>query len=106
MLYPLQSIAFVASKALYPVLSAHQHEPDRQRAFYLQSVSFVALITAPLMGGLVALRDPFIALALGGKWSGVAPLLVWLAPVGFVLSVLSTAPAVFMVKAAPAGCWD
>ncbi len=98
MLYPLQSIAFVASKALYPVLSAHQGDPDKQRASYLQSVSFVALITAPLMGGLVALREPFIAVALGHKWASVAPLLVWLAPVGFVQAVLSTAPAVFMVK--------
>ncbi|GAB7522861.1 lipopolysaccharide biosynthesis protein [Paraburkholderia sp. 2C] len=98
MLYPLQSIAFVASKALYPVLSAQQTEPDKQRASYLQSVSFVALITAPLMGGLVALREPFIAVALGPKWASVATLLVWLAPVGFVQSVLSTAPAVFMVK--------
>ena len=98
MLYPLQNIALVASKALYPVLSANQHDPDKQRATYLQSVSFVALITAPLMGGLVALREPFIAVALGEKWASVAPLLVWLAPVGFVQSVLSTAPAVFMVK--------
>jgi O-antigen/teichoic acid export membrane protein len=98
MLYPLQSIAYVASKALYPVLSANQTDPDKQRESYLQSVSFVALITAPLMGGLVALREPFIAVALGSKWASVAPLLIWLAPVGFVQSVLSTAPAVFMVK--------
>ncbi|CAM2141925.1 teichuronic acid exporter [Pararobbsia alpina] len=98
MLYPLQSIAFVASKALYPVLSANQHDPDKQRSTWLGSVSFVALITAPLMGGLVALREPFIAVALGSKWASVAPLLVWLAPVGFLQSVLSTAPAVFMVK--------
>jgi O-antigen/teichoic acid export membrane protein len=98
MLYPLQSIAYVAAKALYPVLSANQTDPDKQRTSYLQSVSFVALITAPLMGGLVALREPFIAVALGPRWASVAPLLVWLAPVGFVQSVLSTAPAVFMVK--------
>jgi O-antigen/teichoic acid export membrane protein len=98
MLYPLQSIAMVAAKALYPVLSANQTDAARLRSTYLQSVSFVALITAPLMGGLVALREPFIEVALGHKWASVAPLLVWLAPVGFVQSVLSTAPAVFMVK--------
>jgi len=98
MLYPLQSIALVASKALYPVMSAHQTDPVALRGKYLQSVSFVALITAPLMGGLMALRVPFVAVALGAKWSGVAALLLWLAPVGFVQSVLSTAPAVFMVK--------
>jgi len=98
MLYPLQSIALVASKALYPVMSVHQADPVALRNKYLQSVSFVALITAPLMGGLMALRVPFVAVALGAKWSGVAALLLWLAPVGFVQSVLSTAPAVFMVK--------
>jgi len=46
----------------------------------------------------MALRVPFVAVALGSKWSGVAALLLWLAPVGFVQSVMSTAPAVFMVK--------
>ncbi|GAB3627446.1 Teichuronic acid biosynthesis protein TuaB [Pandoraea terrae] len=98
MLYPLQSIAQVASKALYPVLSTCQSDLDRQRTAYLQSVSFVALITAPLMGGLVALREPFVMFALGGKWLGVASLLLWLAPVGFVQSLLSATPAVFMAK--------
>jgi O-antigen/teichoic acid export membrane protein len=98
MLYPLQSIALVASKALYPVMSAHQADPVALREKYLQSVSFVALITAPMMGGLMALRVPFVAVALGSKWSGVAALLLWLAPVGFMQSVMSTAPAVFMVK--------
>jgi len=98
MLYPLQNVSLVASKALYPVLSSHDGDAEKLRSTWLQSTSFVALITATLMGGLMALREPFIAITLGRQWGEVGQLLLWLAPVGFVQSVLSTAPAVFMVK--------
>jgi O-antigen/teichoic acid export membrane protein len=98
MLYPLQNVSLVASKALYPVLSGHQGDADKLSSTWLRSTSFVALVTATLMGGLMALREPFIAIALGKRWGEVAQLLVWLAPVGFVQAVLSTVPAVFMVK--------
>jgi O-antigen/teichoic acid export membrane protein len=98
MLYPVQNVSMVASKALYPVLSGHQGDAAQLSATWLRSTSVVALIAAALMGGLSALREPFVAVALGNRWGEVAQLLLWLAPVGFVQSVLSTAPAVFMVK--------
>lgn len=98
MLYPLQNISLVASKSLYPVLAMQQGEPQRLAATWLSSTSFVGLLTATLMGGLMALREPFVAVALGPRWGDVAQLLLWLAPVGFVQSLLSTAPAAFMVK--------
>jgi len=98
MLYPLQNVSLVASKSLYPVLAIQQNEPQRLAATWLSSTSFVGLLTATLMGGLMALRVPFVAVALGPRWEEVGQLLLWLAPVGFVQSVLSTAPAAFMVK--------
>jgi O-antigen/teichoic acid export membrane protein len=98
MLYPVQNVSMVASKALYPVLSGHQGDAAQLSATWLRSTSVVALIAAALMGGLSALREPFVAVALGIRWGEVAQLLLWLAPVGFVQSVLSTVPAVFMVK--------
>ena len=98
MLYPLQNVSLVASKSLYPVLAMQQGEPQRLAATWLSSTSFVGLLTATLMGGLMALREPFVAVALGPRWGDVAHLLLWLAPVGFVQSLLSTAPAAFMVK--------
>jgi PST family polysaccharide transporter len=98
MLYPLQNVSLVASRSLYPVLAMQQAEPQRLSATWLSSTSFVALLTATLMGGLMALREPFVAVALGPRWGEVAHLLLWLAPVGFMQSVLSTAPAAFMVK--------
>ncbi|CDY73902.1 GumJ protein [Caballeronia glathei] len=98
MLSPLQNVSLIASKALYPVLSTHQADPERLGATWLESTSFVALITATLMGGLIALCEPFVTVALGQRWGEVARLLPWLAPVGFVQSVLSTAPVIFMVK--------
>ena len=98
MLYPLQNVSLVASRSLYPVLAVQQGEPQRLAATWLSSTSFVSLLTATLIGGLMALRYPFVAVVLGPRWTEVGHLLLWLAPVGFVQSVLSTAPAAFMVK--------
>lgn len=98
MLYPLQNVALVASKALFPVLSEQQDDGMKLGETWLRSTSVVALIAATLLSGLIALRVPFVDAALGSKWREVADLLLWLAPVGFVQSVLSTAPAVYMVK--------
>ncbi len=98
MLYPLQNVSLVASKSLYPVLAMQQGEPQRLATTWLSSTLFVGLLTATLMGGLMALRVPFVAVALGPRWIELGQLLLWLAPVGFVQSMLCTAPAAFMVK--------
>ncbi|HBW8771818.1 TPA: lipopolysaccharide biosynthesis protein, partial [Klebsiella pneumoniae] len=52
MLFPLQSLTFVASRSLYPVLSHYQDDILKVRNTYLNCVFVILLLTAPLMSGL------------------------------------------------------
>lgn len=98
MLYPLQNVALVASKALFPILSLQQDSRAKQSDSYIGSLGIVALLVAPLMGGVMAVREPFVAVVFGSKWAAVADVIFWLAPVGFIQSVLSTVPTVMMAN--------
>lgn len=98
MLFPVQNMSYVASRALYPVMSRQQDDPQAMAALYLKTVGFIAFLTAPLMAGLVALREPFVATVFGERWHEAVDVLVWLAPVGFLQSVVSTTGTVFMAR--------
>jgi O-antigen/teichoic acid export membrane protein len=98
MLFPLQSLTVVASRALFPILSQHQESNDKVRATYLNVVYVILLIVFPLMTGLAVLREPFIQLVFGAQWAMTAQILLWLAPVGIIQAVLSTTGSVFMAK--------
>lgn len=96
MMFPLQSMTSVASRALFPVMSRQQNDREQMAKLYFRSLRLIATITAPLMAGLWVLREPFVYVALGKQWAEVANILAWLAPVGFIQSLTSTTGTVFM----------
>lgn len=96
MLFPLQSLTSVVSRSLYPLMSRKQDDPAQIKAIYLKVLTFIASVTAPMMAGLAVLRDPFVAITFGAQWTLVPPILLWLAPTGFIQSLLSTTGSVFM----------
>jgi PST family polysaccharide transporter len=98
MLFPLQNMTYVVSRVLYPIMSRKQNEVADVASLYLKSVGFIAFLTAPLMAGLFALREPFVHVLLGDKWQASAVILAWLAPVGFIQSLVSTTGTVLMSR--------
>lgn len=96
MMFPLQSMTYVASRALFPIMSRQQNDRPQMAQLYFRSVGVIATLTAPMMAGLWLLREPFIAVVLGPQWHSVAPILGWLAPVGFIQSLTSTTGTVMM----------
>lgn len=96
MLFPLQSMTFVASRSLYPILSKKQDDIPSVLSTYLRLIRLVALIVSPMMAGMVVVRNDFVALFLGPQWSLTADLLLWLAPTGLIQSVVSTTGLIFM----------
>ncbi|WP_195763517.1 oligosaccharide flippase family protein, partial [Duganella guangzhouensis] len=83
-LFPLQHISAAAARALVPAMSRCQDQPQRLAGLYLRASGMMALLTAPLMAGLYALREPFVLLALGPAWSAVVALVPWLAALGLI----------------------
>jgi O-antigen/teichoic acid export membrane protein len=96
MLFPLNHLTFVANRALFPVMSRRQAEPDAVASMYLRSVSVIAFFTAPLTAGLFVLREPFVQTVFGAQWAAAGDIIAWLAPIGFVQSIVSASGPVFM----------
>lgn len=99
MLFPLQNLTFVAMRALFPMMSRHQHSPSELGAMHLRLLSVISFFTAPMMAGLIVLREPFVDVALGDSWGMVASLILWLAPIGFIQSLVSAGGIVFQALA-------
>nr|WP_081354923.1 lipopolysaccharide biosynthesis protein [Pluralibacter gergoviae] len=98
MLFPLQSLTYVTSRSLYPVLSREQNDDNKSRDIYLNCVFFILMISSPLMTGIAILSQPFVMLVFGSQWSIAAHILTWLAPTAIIQSVISTTGSVFMAR--------
>ncbi len=94
LLFPLQNITFVMSRAMFPAYSRNQHNTALIGKHYLETLESIAFITAPMMALMWALREPLISVFLGERWLPAASVLAWLAPVGFIQSLISTSGSV------------
>lgn len=98
MLFPVQNLTYVCGRALFPVMSRNQDALADLSRLYVRVLAAISALAAPMMAGLFVLREPFVAVVLGAQWAGVARLLAWLAPTGFIQSLVSTTGAVFMAR--------
>jgi PST family polysaccharide transporter len=94
LLFPLQNITFVLSRASFPAYSRNQHNLSLVGKHYLETLETIAFITAPLMALMWALREPMITVVLGERWLPAAVVLAWLAPVGYFQSIVSTSGSI------------
>lgn len=98
MLLPIQNISWIASRALYPVMSRNQEKLSETGKLFLSTVGFISFITAPLMVGIFVLREPFVLHALGVKWFEVTNILLYLAPIGYIQSIVGINTTVLMAQ--------
>ncbi|ERN58964.1 hypothetical protein N598_16985 [Klebsiella pneumoniae 303K] len=99
MLFPIQNLTFVITRALFPVFSTYQEDNVKLKETYLNTLYYILMLVLPLMIGLMALNEPFVKLVFGDKWNETAFILSWLAPTGIIQAVLSTSGTIFMAKA-------
>ncbi|ELA3609523.1 lipopolysaccharide biosynthesis protein [Klebsiella variicola] len=99
MLFPIQNITFVLTRSLYPILSRSQSDDKGSFNIYIQTLRVISIVIPPLMLGLATVSHEFVIVFLGGKWSLVSTLLIWLAPVAIMQSMVSTTGSVFMARA-------
>jgi len=69
------------ARAVYPGLSSLQDDAARMRQAFLRSVAALGVIAMPAAFGFAFVAEDAVALVLGEKWSGVAPVIKLLAPV-------------------------
>lgn len=98
MLFPVQHMSWVLSRALLPRMSSLHGDLVAIRTLYFRVLGAIALVSAPLMLGLWALREPFVSAVLNERWVLVPDLLGWLAPVGLMQSFMSTVGSVLTAQ--------
>lgn len=96
MLFPLQNLTFVVNRAFLPIFSEQQNNPALIGKNYLKLLQLINVVTAPLMFGLWSVRETFVLVALGQKWVAASSIIAWLAPTGYLQSIVSTIGAVLM----------
>lgn len=100
MLLPLDSVSRVMGRVMFPYLSQLQDDDPQFRRVYLRWIASVALVTFPLMLGLLATAEPLVRVVLGPKWAPLVPLLLILAPAGALQSIVATVGGIYKAKAA------
>ena len=98
MLYPLENIAAIVSRVMFPYYSKIQDDNYSYRNNYLIITNSIAIITFPMMLWLMSSVEIFVLALLGDKWSQVINLLFILAPVGLIQSVYSPAGVIYQSK--------
>jgi len=96
MLFPLQNLTSVVNRAFFPIFSGKQEDKAAIGRNYLKLLRLINLLTAPLMLGIWAVRDPFVLVILGPSWKDAAGIVAWLAPTGYLQSLASTSGAILM----------
>jgi len=99
MLYPVQNVALVLGRVVFPALAEIGNDLPRFRAAYLRAVSTIAAVTFPLMLGLIVTAPEFIFVIYGAQWMPVVPILRVLCVVGLVQSVETTAGWIYLARA-------
>lgn len=98
MLYPLQNISRVLIRILFPAFSHIQNDNKKFKRAYLKVIFFIALISFPIMVGLMVTAELFVEVVFGDKWKNLAVLLIILAPVGMIKSIGETNGSIYMAK--------
>lgn len=87
MLFPLISVSGVISRVMFPALSMIQDDKDRVRSAFLRSTRAIALVTFPMMTGLLVTVEPFVMTVFGPKWAQMIPILRVFCLVGLMQSI-------------------
>jgi PST family polysaccharide transporter len=96
--YPLGTISGVIGRVMFPTYAQIQEDDARFRRAYLKVARSIALLTFPMMLGLLVLAEPFILTMFGTQWSPVILLVMILAPVGLVQAIGTTVGAIYLAK--------
>lgn len=87
MLFPLNRVSRVLSRVMLPSFSLIQEEPARVASLFLRMTRAVALVTFPMMLGLIACAGDFVPAVFGPGWEEMVPVLRVLSVVGLVQSL-------------------
>lgn len=93
---PTTDLVWPIARALFPGYAKMAHDPERLGRAFLNVLNTMALITIPLGIGLALVAEPLVRVALGERWTVIAPTLSWLALYGGVLTMSASVQSPLM----------
>jgi PST family polysaccharide transporter len=98
MLLPIQNISTAVGRAVFPIYSKIQSENHAIADLVLKTSYIIALISAPLMLGLMSAAKPFIFTLFGARWEPAVILIIVLAPIGLLQSLSIPLNSILLAK--------
>lgn len=81
---PVQNVSSSVDRVTFPVFSAVQDDKLRLREGVRKTLSMMAMLTFPMMVGLIVVAHPLILILIGEKWLPCVPYLQLLSVVGLL----------------------
>jgi len=75
MMLPVSQISNVLARVMFPAMSAIQKDINKSKEVYLRATRIIALVTFPLMVGMLVVAEPFVLTVYGNNWQEVIPIL-------------------------------
>jgi O-antigen/teichoic acid export membrane protein len=98
LLYPVNAITSVVGRVIFPAYAKIQDDNVRLRRTFLRISFSIALVSFPIMFGLMVVADEFVLALFGPNWTPMIKLLVVLAPIGAVQSIVTTVGTIYQAK--------
>jgi O-antigen/teichoic acid export membrane protein len=96
--FPLMKLNPVITKVMFPIFSKIQNDNESFRKGYGKVINYIALISFPLMIGMLIVAPEFIVLFFGEKWMASIPVLQILCLVGLFKSMGNPVGAILLAK--------
>ena len=98
---PVTRLSAIVARVVFPAFSELQDDLLAFKKSFLRSVTFISLITFPLLAGLAVFSREFITVFLGEKWLPMTLPLIILIPMAMLKSVGSIKGSVLMACGKP-----
>ncbi|MCI4167727.1 teichuronic acid biosynthesis protein TuaB [Bacillus spizizenii] len=95
---PVLKINPIVTRVAFPVFAKNKYENSVIREGFLNMTKMLALVSFPLLIGLVSVSDAFIAAVFGEKWLAAVPVLNVLAIVGILRVLMNPNGSVLLAK--------
>ena len=98
---PVTRISGIVSRVVFPAFSELQDDLPRFKSGFMRSITFISLITFPMLAGLALFAHEFIVVVMGEKWLPMTLPLIILTPMAMLKSIGSIKGSVLMACGKP-----
>lgn len=74
MTMPLHNVSHLISRVIFPSFSALQNDTEQVRSIYLKVTKTIAMVTFPLMCGILVTADIMVPFVFGEQWIAMVPI--------------------------------